>query len=62
MQVSSLFVVLMGMGVTFFGLICLIFLTLLLGKLAGFSPSFFLAVARPLSLSLLPSLFLPAIL
>ncbi len=35
MQVSSLFVVLMGMGVTFFGLICLIFLTLLLGKLAG---------------------------
>ena len=35
MQVSSLFVVLMGMGVTFFGLICLILLTLLLGKLAG---------------------------
>lgn len=35
MQVSPLFVVLMGMGVTFIGLTCLIFLTLLLGKAAG---------------------------
>ena len=34
MQVSPLFVCLMGMGVTFIGLTCLIFLTLLLGKLA----------------------------
>ena len=35
MQVSSLFFLFLGMGVTFFGLICLIFLKLLLGKLAG---------------------------
>lgn len=35
MQVSPLFVVLMGMGVTFIGLTCLIFLTFLLGKIAG---------------------------
>ena len=35
MQVSPLFVCLMGMGVTFIGLTCLIFLTLLLGKIAG---------------------------
>ena len=32
MQVSKLFVVLMGMGTTFAGLICIIFLTLLMGK------------------------------
>lgn len=32
-EVSNLFVCLMGMGVTFFGLICLILLTMLMGKL-----------------------------
>ena len=31
-EVSNLFVCLMGMGVTFFGLICLILLTLVMGK------------------------------
>ena len=35
MEVSPVFVVLMGMGVTFIGLTCLIFLTMLLGKIAG---------------------------
>lgn len=34
MEVSNLFVCLMGMGVTFFGLTCLIGLITLLGKLA----------------------------
>ena len=32
MQVSSAFVVVMGMGVTFVGLTCIIFLTILMGK------------------------------
>lgn len=31
-EVSNLFVCLMGMGVTFFGLICLILLTMVMGK------------------------------
>lgn len=35
MEVSNLFVCLMGMGVTFFGLTCLIVLTTLLSKLGG---------------------------
>lgn len=34
MEISNLFVCLMGMGVTFFGLACLIGLITLLGKLA----------------------------
>ena len=34
MEVSNLFVCLMGMGVTFFGLTCLIGLITLLGKFA----------------------------
>ena len=34
-EVSNLFVVLMGMGVTFFGLTCLIVLTGIMGKLIG---------------------------
>lgn len=34
MEVSNLFVCLMGMGVTFFGLTCLIGMTVLMGKLA----------------------------
>ncbi len=38
MEVSNLFVCLMGMGVTFFGLTCLIGLTVLLGKLARSAP------------------------
>lgn len=32
MEVSSAFVVIMGMGVTFVGLTCIIFLTMLMGK------------------------------
>lgn len=35
MQVSSAFVCLMGMGVTFVGLGCIIFLTMLMGKVMG---------------------------
>ncbi len=34
-EYSNLTVCLMGMGVTFVGLICLIFLVMLMGKLAG---------------------------
>ena len=34
MQVSSAFVVIMGMGGTFVGLTCIIFLTILMGKIA----------------------------
>lgn len=37
-EVSNLFVCLMGMGVTFFGLICLILLTMLMGKLVKSKP------------------------
>ena len=33
MEHSSLFVCLMGMGTVFFGLICLILLTMILGKI-----------------------------
>ena len=33
MEVSSAFVVLMGMGVTFIGLTCIILLTILMGKI-----------------------------
>ena len=36
---SNLFVCLMGMGTVFFGLICLIVLTTLMGKLFGRSPA-----------------------
>ena len=32
-EVSSLFVVVMGMGVTFVGLTCIIFLTMLMGRI-----------------------------
>ncbi|MCI8573738.1 MAG: OadG family protein [Oscillibacter sp.] len=39
MEHSSLFVCLMGMGTVFFGLICLILLTMILGKICGGSPS-----------------------
>lgn len=34
-EVSSLFVTLMGMGVTFVGLTCIILLTMLMGKILG---------------------------
>lgn len=37
MHVSSAFVCLMGMGVTFAGLTCIIFLTMLMGKIMGSS-------------------------
>lgn len=35
MEPSSLFVCLMGMGTVFFGLICLIVLTMIMGKVVG---------------------------
>ena len=35
MEPSSLFVCLMGMGTVFFGLICLIVLTMVMGKIVG---------------------------
>ena len=35
MEYSSAFVCLMGMGTVFFGLICLIVLTMLMGKIVG---------------------------
>ena len=35
MEVSSAFVVLMGMGVTFIGLTCIILLTILMGKIVS---------------------------
>ena len=35
MEVSGAFVCLMGMGVTFVGLTCIIFLTVLMGKVMG---------------------------
>ncbi|MDD6022779.1 MAG: OadG family protein [Oscillospiraceae bacterium] len=35
MEYSTIFVCLMGMGTVFFGLICLIILTTLLGRIAG---------------------------
>jgi len=38
MQVSSAFVVIMGMGVTFVGLTCIIFLTMLMGKILSPAP------------------------
>ena len=38
-QYSSLFVCLMGMGTVFFGLICLIILTMIMGKICGGAPS-----------------------
>ena len=38
MEVSNLFVCLMGMGVTFFGLTCLIGLITLMGKFSGGKP------------------------
>jgi sodium pump decarboxylase gamma subunit len=34
-QYSNLFVVLMGIGTVFFGLICIIFLTQIMGKIMG---------------------------
>ena len=40
MEVSGAFVCLMGMGVTFVGLTCIIFLTVLMGKVMG-------AIAKP---------------
>lgn len=39
MDYSNLFVCLMGMGTVFFGLICLIVLTMLMGRICGPKPS-----------------------
>lgn len=47
MQVSNLFVCLMGMGVTFIGLTCLILLTTLMSKLAGRNEKAAAAPAAP---------------
>ena len=47
MDYSSLFVCLMGMGTVFFGLICLIVLTTLMGKIVGRSPVTQPAVPAP---------------
>ena len=49
MQVSSAFVVIMGMGVTFVGLTCIIFLTILMGKILSKpeAPKPAAAAARP---------------
>lgn len=38
-EYSSLFVCLMGLGTVFFGLICLIVLTMIMGKLCGKEPA-----------------------
>ena len=38
-EYSSLFVCLMGMGTVFFGLICLIVLTMIMGKIVGGRPA-----------------------
>ena len=58
-EVSNLFVVLMGMGVTFFGLICLIVLTSIMGKLIGGSKSSSAAaaetVAAPVAVPVAPA-------
>lgn len=35
MEYSSLFVCLMGLGTVFFGLVCLIVLTMIMGKIVG---------------------------
>jgi len=54
-EVSNLFVCLMGMGVTFVGLICLILLTAIMGKLARlFQPSAALAEAPAPARAALP--------
>ena len=47
MDYSSLFVCLMGMGTVFFGLICLIGLTSLMGRIIGNTPSTISAAATP---------------
>lgn len=51
MEPSILFVCLMGMGTVFFGLICLIILTMLMGKIVGgrasSAPAPTLAAAAP---------------
>ena len=47
MQVSSAFVVIMGMGVTFVGLTCIIFLTMLMGKILSKPEAPKPAVAAP---------------
>ena len=39
MEYSNLFVCLMGMGTVFFGLICLIVLTTIMGKIVGGRPA-----------------------
>ena len=48
MQVSSAFVVIMGMGVTFVGLTCIIFLTILMGKILSMRTT---AVERSIKVS-----------
>ena len=47
MDYSSLFVCLMGMGTVFFGLICLIILTTLMGRIVGHPDAAVSAAAAP---------------
>lgn len=47
MDYSNLFVCLMGMGTVFFGLICLIVLTSLMGRITGHSEATAPAAAAP---------------
>lgn len=55
MNVSSAFVCLMGMGVTFAGLTCIIFLTMLMGKIMGSSSR-----SKPIGEAPAPAATMPA--
>ena len=55
MEPSSLFVCLMGMGTVFFGLICLIVLTMIMGKLVGGRAASAPAPAAPAPVSAAPA-------
>ena len=48
-EVSNLFVCLMGMGTTFVGLICIIFLTMLMGKVMQKSTQKFFPLNRTMT-------------
>ncbi len=55
MEYSSLFVCVMGMGIVFFGLICLIVLTMIMGKLVSrFAPPAVPAPAAPVPVAAAP--------
>ena len=54
MDYSNLFVCLMGMGTVFFGLICLIGLTALMGRIVGHSQKTAAPVAAPAAAPAVP--------